>query len=115
MFIDKLTKGIQDAINNKYDKIFVIDDNVIFHKHFKTNIQNLDFPNDSRIISLGTNDFKGEPDGFCRITPDTKQDLFAVLIDRLVFKEIYNAGNIESIINTQSSNCYYYIPSLAKC
>ena len=55
MFADKLTKGIQDAINNKYDKIFVMNDNVIFHKHFKTNIQ-VNFQND-RIISLGTNDF----------------------------------------------------------
>lgn len=115
MFIDKLTNGIQDAINNKYDKIFVIDENVIFHKHFITNIKKLELPNDSRIISLGTNDFKGEPNGFYRITPDTKQDLFAILIDRSVFKEIYNMGNIESIINTSASNCYYYLPSLAKC
>ena len=102
MFIDKLTNGIQDAINNKYGKIFVIEENVIFHKHFITNIKNLEFPTDSRIISLGTNDFKGEPNGFYRITPDTKQDLFAVLIDRSVFKEIYNTGNIESIIHTRA-------------
>ena len=115
MFIDKLTNGIQDAINNKYGKIFVIEENVIFHKHFIANIKNLEFPNDSRIISLGTNDFKGEPTGFYRITPDTKQDLFAILIDSSVFKEIYNTGNIESIIHTRASNCYYYLPSLVKC
>ena len=94
-------------------KIFVIEENVIFHKHFITNIKNLEFPNDSRIISLGTNDFKGEPNGFYRITPDTKQDLFAVL-DRSVFKEIYNTET-ESIIHTRAPNCYYYLPSLVKC
>ena len=89
MFADKLTMAFKMRLITNMIK-YLVDENVIFHKHFIANIR-IRVSELQGIISSGTNDFKGRT-AVCRITPDTKQDLFAVLIKRSVFKEIYNTG-----------------------
>ncbi len=119
MFMDKEKDDVKqimiDALNNKYERILMINENVIFHKNFVTEIRKICFPNNSKIISLGKNDFNGESSGFYKISPNSEKDLFSVIIDKSVFEEILITGDIKNIINTYTSNCYYYLPSLVKC
>lgn len=119
------TAILKDAIDNKYKKILILEDDVIFHKEFQERIQkydNLEY----KLLLLGVSQhvwrFTEMEEDATFYHPGITDGAFAVGIDSSVFEEIlqsceaknspFDSGPLRDIYKKYPKECYVLYPNL---
>lgn len=124
-YLLSMKKVLLDAISNKYNKILIFDDDIIFHKNIIDILRNTIFPN-YYLLYLGCSQLKNWnkvtiKDGFYK-PKSTNDGSFAIMIDNIIFNELINlintsllpfdTGPLRHIQNKYPDYCWVMYPNI---